>query len=263
MTGTEGDKGGSSVIDFSSPYYIHHLDSPKQPSVNEVVIDRNYNNWAQKMTNFLFAKNKKDFVDETLKKPETSSSEYKSWIRDLVRLKKRFGKESAPRAYELKKKITATREEGSIVSTYYTCLRIGYLLLFSGDPISWKTKKQSVVSRSSAEAEYRAMASTISEIIWVRWLLKDMQVQLTTPTSLFCDNQAARHIANNPIYHERIKHVEMDCIFVRERVETRDIETKPIESKLQLADLLSKGLGTQQLCSLLNKMGIRDLHAPS
>nr|GEZ88551.1 hypothetical protein [Tanacetum cinerariifolium] len=112
------------------------------------------------------------------------------------------------------------------------------------------------------EAEYRAMASTVSEIFWVRWLLKDMQVQLTTPTSLFCDNQAARHIANNPVYHERTKHVEMD-FFVRERVETRDMETKPIESKLQLADLLTKGLGTQQLRSLLNKMDIRDLHAPS
>nr|GEV91432.1 retrovirus-related Pol polyprotein from transposon TNT 1-94 [Tanacetum cinerariifolium] len=88
--------------------------------------------------------------------------------------------------------------------------RTGYLLLFSGGPISGKTKKQSVVSRSSAEAEYRAMASTVCEILWVRWLLKDMQVQLTTPTSLFYDNQAARRIANNPVYHERTKHVEME-----------------------------------------------------
>nr|GEV48079.1 putative reverse transcriptase, RNA-dependent DNA polymerase, Gag-polypeptide of LTR copia-type [Tanacetum cinerariifolium] len=106
MTESEGDKGGSSAIDFSSPYYLHPLNSPKQPSVNE--------------------------------KPETSSSEYKSWlrcdamikgwlttamekgIRDSVKyantsseiwseLKERFGKKSAPRAYELKKKITATR----------------------------------------------------------------------------------------------------------------------------------------------------------
>ncbi|KAI3808618.1 hypothetical protein L1987_24573 [Smallanthus sonchifolius] len=91
-----------------------------------------------------------------------------------------------------------------------------YLLILGGSPISWKTKKQSVVSRSSAEAEYRAMASTVSEILWVRWLLKDMQVHITTPTLLFCDNQAARHIANNLVYRERTKHVEMDCYFVRE-----------------------------------------------
>nr|GEX12936.1 Gag-pre-integrase domain, Gag-polypeptide of LTR copia-type [Tanacetum cinerariifolium] len=87
MTGTEGDKGGSSVIDFSSPYYLHHSNSPKQPSVNEVVTDGNYNDLARKMTNFLFAKNKTEFVDETLKKPETSSSEYKSWIRCDVMIK--------------------------------------------------------------------------------------------------------------------------------------------------------------------------------
>lgn len=141
--------------------------------------------------------------------------------------------------------------------------RTGYLLLLGGGPISWKTKKQSVVSRSSAEAEYRSMASTVSEILWVRWLLKDMQVHITEPTSLFCDNQAARHIANNPVYHERTKHVEMDCFFVRERVDTKEIIPKAIDSKLQLADLLTKGLGTPQLHFLLNKMGIKDLHAPS
>nr|GEX66769.1 protein transport Sec1a-like [Tanacetum cinerariifolium] len=110
--------------------------------IADVLTDGNYNDWAREMTNFLFAKNKTDFVDGTLKKPETSSSEYKSWmrcdamikgwltttmekgIRDSVKyantsseiwsdLKERFGKESAPRAYELKKKITATRQEGS------------------------------------------------------------------------------------------------------------------------------------------------------
>ena len=67
-----------------------------------------------------------------------------------------------------------------------------------------------MVSRSSAEVEYRAMASTVSEILWVRWLLKDLQVVVDKPTSLLCDNQAARHIASNPVFHERTKHVEMD-----------------------------------------------------
>nr|GEU29167.1 hypothetical protein [Tanacetum cinerariifolium] len=152
MTESEDDKGGSNVIDFSSPYYLHHSDSPKQPSVNEVLTDGNYNDWAREMTNFLFAKNKTDFVDGTLKKQETSSSVYTSWmrcdamikgwlttameksIRDSVKyantsseiwsdLKERFGKESAPKAYELKKMITATRQEGSNVSTYDTLLR--------------------------------------------------------------------------------------------------------------------------------------------
>ncbi|KAJ9544451.1 hypothetical protein OSB04_024158 [Centaurea solstitialis] len=88
--------------------------------------------------------------------------------------------------------------------------RTGYLLLLGGALVSWKTKKQSMVSRSSVEAEYRAMATTVSEILWMRWLLKDLTIDLKNATPLYCDNQATRHIANNLVFHERTKHVEMD-----------------------------------------------------
>ncbi|GJR64379.1 putative RNA-directed DNA polymerase [Tanacetum coccineum] len=111
----------------------------------------------------------------------------------------------------------------------------GYLLLLDGTPISWRTKKQSVVSRSSAEAEYKAMASTVT----------------------------ARHIANNPVFHERTKHVEMDCYFVCERVESKEIIPMKISSKMQIADLLTKGLPAHQYQFLLGKIGITDLLAPS
>ncbi|XP_023728755.2 uncharacterized mitochondrial protein AtMg00810-like [Lactuca sativa] len=141
--------------------------------------------------------------------------------------------------------------------------RTGYLIMLGGAPISWKMKKQTVVSRSSAEAEYRAMASTVSEILWICWLLKDLHVHITSPTDLFCDNQAARHIANNPVFHERTKHVEMDCFFVRERVLSKEIMPLKIDSKLQVADLLTKGLGSDQFHFLLDKMGVIDLHASS
>ncbi|KAF5783294.1 putative RNA-directed DNA polymerase [Helianthus annuus] len=141
--------------------------------------------------------------------------------------------------------------------------RTGYLLLLGGAPISWKTKKQNVVSRSSAEAEYRSMASTVSEILWMRWLLKELNIYTIEPTPLFCDNQAARHIANNPVFHERTKHVEMDCYFVRERVESQEVQPLRIDTSMQIADLLTKGLGTQQLTFLLDKLGVRNLHAPT
>ncbi|KAJ0469227.1 putative RNA-directed DNA polymerase [Helianthus annuus] len=141
--------------------------------------------------------------------------------------------------------------------------RTGYILILGGSPVSWKTKKQSVVSRSSAEAEYRAMAATVSEVLWLRWLLQDFNVHIAGPTPMFCDNQVARHIANNPVFHERTKHVEMDCYFVRERVISQEIQPVHVDSKLQLADLLTKPLGAQQLQFLLNKLGIRDLHAPA
>lgn len=94
----------------------------------------------------------------------------------------------------------------------------GYYISLGGSPISWRTKKRSVVARSSAEAEYRAMATTICEVLWLRWLLRDLRADQLDPTPLYCDNQAARHIADNPVYHEHTKHVEMDCYFVRERL---------------------------------------------
>ncbi|KAD7478862.1 hypothetical protein E3N88_01998 [Mikania micrantha] len=138
--------------------------------------------------------------------------------------------------------------------------RTGYVLMFGGAPVSWKSKKQSVVSRSSAEAEYRAMAATVSEALWFRWLLTELDATQDSPTIMFCDNEAARHIANNLVFHERTKHVEMDCHFVRERVESKEILPTYIKSQSQLADLLTKPLGGPHLHNLLSKLNISNLH---
>lgn len=108
--------------------------------------------------------------------------------------------------------------------------RTGYLLILGGAPVSWKSKKQSIISRSSAEAEYRAMATTVSEVLWFRWLLTELDAPQDGPTIVLCDNNAARHITNNPVFHERTKHVEMDCYFVRERVESKEISPTYIKS---------------------------------
>ncbi|KAJ9540013.1 hypothetical protein OSB04_026519 [Centaurea solstitialis] len=139
----------------------------------------------------------------------------------------------------------------------------GYFISLGGSPISWRTKKQSVVARSSAEAEYRAMATTVCEVLWLRWLLRDMRATQQGPTPLHCDNQAACHIANNPVYHERTKHVEMDCYFVREHVEMKDIETRPISTTHQVADVFTKALGADRFRFLVGKLGVRNLHDPT
>lgn len=137
----------------------------------------------------------------------------------------------------------------------------GYFIRLGSAPISWRTKKQSVVARSSAEAEYRAMASTVSELIWLRCLLQELGVSICEPTILHCDNQAALHIAANPVFHERTKHVEMDCHFVRERVASKEIQPRKISSNEQIADLFTKGLAKNRFHYLLSKLSIRDLHA--
>uniref|UniRef100_A0A803P3R9 Integrase catalytic domain-containing protein n=1 Tax=Cannabis sativa TaxID=3483 RepID=A0A803P3R9_CANSA len=91
--------------------------------------------------------------------------------------------------------------------------------IFIGDClISWKTKKQATVSKSSAEAEYRVLASTTSEMTWIQYLLTDLHIAQPTPAFIYCDNQSAIHIANNPTFHERTKHIELDCHFIREKI---------------------------------------------
>ena len=141
--------------------------------------------------------------------------------------------------------------------------RTGYVLLLGGAPISWKSNKQSVVSRSSAEAEYRAMATTVSEILLTRWLLTEFHVEFHAPIPLLCDNNSACHIAHNPVFHERTKHVEMDYYFLRERVFSKEIVPVKINTQDQLADLLTKPLGSDRLKLLSTKLSIRNLHAPA
>lgn len=94
----------------------------------------------------------------------------------------------------------------------------GYCVFIRDYLISWKSKKQTTVSRSSIEAEDCALAHASCEIIWLITLLKDFNVVHTCPALLYCDSQSAIHLTKNPIFHERTKHVELDCHFVREKV---------------------------------------------
>lgn len=115
----------------------------------------------------------------------------------------------------------------------------GYCVLLGSSPISWKTKKQSVVARSTAEAEYRSMAVATCEITWLSSLLKDMGLHNIPPTIMHCDNQEALAMAANPVLHERTKHVEVDCHFIRDKINSRTVVTKHIPTQSQIADVFT------------------------
>ncbi|CAM8969964.1 unnamed protein product [Rhodiola kirilowii] len=135
----------------------------------------------------------------------------------------------------------------------------GFCVFLGHSLVSWKTKKQATVSRSSAEAEYRSMAATTSELVWTSYILHDLRLQVSLSITLFCDNKAARQIAANPCFHERTKHLELDCHFTGEKVQSGFLQTAYIHTSLQLADVMTKPLGRAQHESLIFKLGLVDL----
>ena len=139
----------------------------------------------------------------------------------------------------------------------------GFCVFLGDSLLSWKSKKQATISRSSAEVEYRAMAISTSELTKLLSLLKEFEVIHANYVILYYDNETALHIAVNPVFHEHTKYIEIDCHLVREKTQASLLKTLHVSSKNQLTDIFTKALHPTLFKDLLGKMGLINLYSPS
>lgn len=139
----------------------------------------------------------------------------------------------------------------------------GYCIFLGGNLVSWRSKKQSVVARSTVEAELRSMASGLCELLWLRLLLTELRLFKGGPLRLHCDNQAAINIVNNPVQHDRTKHIEIDRHFIKEKLDEGVLQVGFVKTGDQLADVLTKGVSVVSFFKLCGKMGLLDIFTPS
>ncbi|KAF8651260.1 hypothetical protein HU200_063510 [Digitaria exilis] len=118
----------------------------------------------------------------------------------------------------------------------------GFCVFFGDSLVSWSSKRQQIVSRSSVEAEYRGVANAVAECCWLRHLLGELHVKIDKATLLYCDNVSAVYLTENPVHHGRTKHIELDVHFVREKVAIGEIRVRHVPTRQQIADIMTKGL---------------------
>ncbi|XP_019085503.1 PREDICTED: uncharacterized protein LOC109126424 [Camelina sativa] len=120
-----------------------------------------------------------------------------------------------------------------------TCVSTnGYIIYLGGQPISWTSKKQKGVARSSTEAEYRAVANTSSELLWVNSLLSELGLKQTSAPTIYYDNVGATYLCANPVFHSRMKHIAIDYHFIREKFKQASFGCHMFQQKINLLTLL-------------------------
>ena len=112
------------------------------------------------------------------------------------------------------------------------------------------------MSKSSTEAEYQSMSASASNLVWIQGLLEDLQISIPLPITPYCDNTSIEHLAQNPMFHEKAKHLKRDMHYIHEQVATGFIQTAHVSSANQLADILTKSLTSSHHQALSAKLGL-------
>ncbi|KAF7543877.1 hypothetical protein G7Z17_g10388 [Cylindrodendrum hubeiense] len=132
----------------------------------------------------------------------------------------------------------------------------GYIFMMNGAPISWASKRQPTVAKSTTEAEYYGMSAAVSEAAWIRSFMAELGIPLTSPLVIFADNQSSIKLAHNPEYHARTKHIAVHHHYVREAVANGDVEIRYISTDEMAADGLTKPLAKKKYEEFIGLTGM-------
>ncbi|CAL9031012.1 unnamed protein product [Prunus brigantina] len=135
----------------------------------------------------------------------------------------------------------------------------GYCIFFGSNLVSWSSKKQPTVSRSSTEYEYFQLALTDMELSWIQQLLQELHVSLPSPSLLWCNNSSSIALASNPIFHAGTKHIDVDYHYVRELVLAGSLHVHYVSTHTQMPDIFTKGLPLPQFAYRKSKL-LRSSH---
>ncbi|XP_050890101.1 uncharacterized mitochondrial protein AtMg00810-like [Lathyrus oleraceus] len=137
----------------------------------------------------------------------------------------------------------------------------GYCFFLGDNLISWSFKRQSTLSRSSAEVEYKGVANVVSESCWIHNLLLELHFPITQVTLVYCDNVSAIYLSGNPVQHQRTKHIEMHIHFVRKNVARGQTYVLHVPSRHQIGDIFTKGLSRILFDDFWTSLSVRELPA--
>lgn len=135
----------------------------------------------------------------------------------------------------------------------------GFAVFLGTNLVSWSARKQGTVSRSSTESEYKAIADATAEIMWIRTLLRELNISSPKAAKLWCDNIGAKYLSANPVFHARKKHIEVDYHFVRERVARKLLEIDFVPTGDQVADGFTKALSVRLLENFKHNLNMTKL----
>jgi hypothetical protein len=132
----------------------------------------------------------------------------------------------------------------------------GFAVDLGSNLVSWSARKQPTVSRSSTEAEYKALANGAAEVMWIKKILDELGIAHPPTGRLWCDNIGATYLSANPVFHARTKHIEIDFHFVREQVAKKLLDIRFIHSGDQIADGFTKPLPERLLIKFRNNLNL-------